>query len=360
MQVNVDREEAGGVQTLVRGVERHYREGGHEVLSAWIVGDPAAAAAAGERIETFHVRPENGPGGRRVHFPSLLKALRLLAAFRPDVVNIHYASANAYYFLLLRRLFGYRVLLSCHGSDVLKPLAHDATLMPRLLGAADAVTGVSPHLVEAIREQGEGRTRPIHLPNGVDTRFWSPREAEGREARDNLELVTVGRLDPVKGFDVLLEAFAKLRAVHPGARLTIIGEGEQGAALAQQAESLGIDGCIDFAGRRSPEDLCALLRRADLFVLPSRSEGMPLSLLEAMACGLPCVATDVGGVAATCGEAGRIVPPENPGALADALSALAGDPQSRQALGKAARERALDFSAAKTFARYEKIARSLA
>ncbi|MFW5634164.1 MAG: glycosyltransferase family 4 protein [Erythrobacter sp.] len=359
MQVNVDREEAGGVQTLVRGVEQHYREAGHTVLSAWIVGSPVAAAAAGERIETFHIRPAHGPRGRRVHFPSLLRALRLLASFRPHVVNIHYASANAFYFLLLRRLFGYRILLSCHGSDVLKPLAHDAALMPRLLGGADTVTGVSPHLVEAIRVSGGDEARPVWLPNGVDTRFWHPGKAEGYSDSDSFELVTVGRLDPVKGFDVLIEAFAILRGRHPGARLTIVGEGEERAALARQAERLGVESCIEFAGRRSPEDLRTLLHRADLFVLPSRSEGMPLSLLEAMACALPCVATDVGGVGATCGEAGRIVAPEDPGALAEAMLAVARDPAARRALGEAARRRALEFSAAKTFARYEEIVRSL-
>lgn len=354
LQVNADRDEAGGVQAMVRSLARHLAGAGHRVQASWSHASGEQSEKSEGRVDPLHVRPAGRKGRRAVHLPSLLRAARLLASFRPDIVNVHYASANALYFLLLRNLFGYRLVVTLHGSDLLDPLEHDRVRLPRLLAGADAVAGVSPVLVERVDGEIAGRDTRF-LPNGVDTAFWSPAERiGGKRANACPRLVAIGRLERVKGFDLLVEAFAKLLEHHPGARLRILGEGSMRGELESRIDALGLGSRVELPGVQPREVVRDLLQRSDLFVLPSRSEGMPLALLEAMACGVPCVACDVGGVARTGGEAVRLVPREDPDALARSLIEIAEDGPLRRALSEAAVARAGEHSAVAALAAHER------
>lgn len=362
LQVNGDRDEAGGVQTLVRGLADHLLDAGHAVTCSWAHGSAGDGIDGAHRIDRLHVRAPPGRAGRALHLPSLMNALRLLAQVRPHVVNIHYASANALYFVLLRPLFGYRLVITCHGSDLFEPLRHDREYLARLLRAADEVTGVSRALTEVMPGLVSETIRPRYLPNGVDTSFWSPTKrcgvGERREERPLL-FAAVGRLEVVKGFDLLIEAFAKVIAQEPRARLVILGEGSQRVALEARIASHGIGAEVALPGARPQEAVRDLLRQADLFVLPSRSEGMPLSLLEAMACGLPCIASDVGGVARTGGDAIHLVPPEDVPELARSMAELAKDAGRRERIGADALGQARRHSSSAALARYERLLRGV-
>lgn len=151
-------------------------------------------------------------------------------------------------------------------------------------------------------------------------------------------IVCVGRLSYEKGFDLLLEAYAQIAGRFPEWRLKIIGDGDLRGALEAQAARLGLAGRVQFAGRLAqPEQH---LRSASLFVLPSRYEGFPNALLEAMALGLPVVSFACPSgpdVIIRDGVDGRLVPAEDPAALATAMTALMADPERRAALGAAAR-----------------------
>lgn len=347
---NVERDEAGGAQAVVRSLGDYLRARGHRVSLGWNSATGAGPSDSGEWAEHFPVRA----GQRRwLHLPTALRLLTRLLRERPDVVNIHFASAAARYFQLFAPWLGYRTVLTCHGSDILRPLPQDVPHLPVILAGADAVTAVSQDISARI---GELRSEvPVSvIANGVDTEFWhpAPRHQPTTGCTEGL-IVAVGRLERVKGFDLLIDALARLNASGTEARLTLIGEGSERAALEQQARAMQVAQRVEFAGRLPREAVRARLHDADVFVLSSRSEGTPLALLEAMATGTACVAASVGGVPASAGTAARLVPPNDPAALDAAIAELLADPQARNEIAKAARDRALAFDVGETHRTYE-------
>ncbi len=356
LYTNVDSAQAGGVQAVVRSLACGLVRRGHRVSSGWAErGLPDRRRNAGW-AEPFHVRRNSA---RWLHLPTAARLILRLLRERPQIVNIHFASPSALYFVALAPWLGYRVVVTCHGSDILRPLPEDAPYLAQVIGGADAVTAVSDDIAAQLVDEGLApRIAPVVIANGVDTHFWHPGPPRQAGDGDRL-LVAVGRLERVKGFDVLIGACAALARRGCRARLVIIGEGSQHESLVQQVARLGVQDMVHFAGRRSPEDIRAYLHEADLFVLPSRSEGMPLALMEAMATGTPAVAADVGGVADTAGNGARLVPPDDPEALAEAVADLLGDPDARAALGKKARARAEAFSVAGAHDAYDALMRDL-
>lgn len=151
----------------------------------------------------------------------------------------------------------------------------------------------------------------------------------------------VGRLDAVKGVPLLLEAFAANRPRHPGARLTIAGDGPARAALEAQAQSLGLTGAVRFTGYLDETAVAALLEASDMLVLPSFAEGLPVVLMEALASQIPVIATQVAGVSELVqdGISGFIVPPGDVETLALRLDRLLSDPELCAAMGKAGRRK---------------------
>jgi glycosyltransferase involved in cell wall biosynthesis len=198
-------------------------------------------------------------------------------------------------------------------------------------------------------------------PHSIRTLYHGAPDV-GREPVDRPTeptLLTIARHDRVKGIDVLLDAM-----LHgsPPTRLVVIGEGAETEALIEQRRRLGLEDRVEL--RTFPWDRRAadVMWAFDGFVLPSRMEGFPVTLVEAMLAGVPVVATDVGSVreAVRPGVTGWIVPPEDPVALAGAIDELVADPQRAAAMGKAARELAVaDFSVDATVASYLDLYRSL-
>lgn len=154
---------------------------------------------------------------------------------------------------------------------------------------------------------------------------------------------TVGRLSPQKGFDILLNAMTDVLEQIPHARLAIAGEGPEEAKLKTQCQNLGIETQVDFLGMRT--DIPSLLQAFDLFVLPSRYESFPISILEVMAASKPIVSTRVDGIPESVSEdeTGLLVPPENAEALATAIITLLKDPALRAKMSTQARTRVESF-----------------
>jgi glycosyltransferase involved in cell wall biosynthesis len=155
-----------------------------------------------------------------------------------------------------------------------------------------------------------------------------------------------GRLVPIKGFDLLLQALPAILDALPASRLLLVGDGPDRPLLEAQARALGVADRVQLVGVHA--QVAPFLAAADLLVAPSRNEGLGKALVEAMALGCPVVATRVGGIPTVVadGETGRLVPPEDPGALAQAVAELLGDPGLRQTMGEAGRRRAEQFSLA--------------
>ncbi len=200
---------------------------------------------------------------------------------------------------------------------------------------------------QTVRREGVPRERIRVIPNAVDTERFrpaSPGERETLRARlgfpASAPLVgCVANLRPVKGHEVLVEAFAAVCARVHEARLALIGEGPIEAPLRERARALGVLDRLHFMGLR--QDVPDLLRAFDIVVLASHSEGLSNALLEAMASGLPTVATAVGGNTELLedGALGMLVPPSYPAAMAAALGELLTSPDRCRRLGAAARDR---------------------
>jgi glycosyltransferase involved in cell wall biosynthesis len=222
----------------------------------------------------------------------------------------------------------------------------------RILRSFDGVIAVTEGLAAALvqsveRQAGAGARRRVAwrvIPNGIDGERLRARAAAGLPAvRNELAavieregggrspvLIAGGRLTRQKGFDLLLAALPAVVARHPDLVLLIAGEGPERPALTAQTGRLGLAGRVRFLGERG--DLAALFSAADALVLPSRSEGSPYVLLEAMALGLPVVAAGAGGVAAMLadGAGGLLVRGGEPPELAGAILRLLANPEEAQ------------------------------
>jgi starch synthase len=220
-----------------------------------------------------------------------------------------------------------------------------------LRGAAGLLVG-PPAEAERLRERyGVPATRITLVPNPVDVARWGAGErARGRSALAlpaSVRLVAwhgqlqVGR----KGLDTLVEAWAAVRARRGGSggaddRLVLVGAGEDEAALRARIEQAQLEGVHLHAGWMDRDGLVDVLAAADLYVFPSRHEGLAVSPIEALAAGLPVVGTNVRGVAEVVDDAGLLVAPGDAAALADALVALLDDDARRAQLARRAREHA--------------------
>jgi glycosyltransferase involved in cell wall biosynthesis len=217
---------------------------------------------------------------------------------------------------------------------------------------------VSPAVAAYLGTLGIPPSRIEVILNGIEP-LPAPRPGAGLRERLGWTqahvVATVGRLEPVKGHGVLLQAIAALRDRRPALRCLLVGDGRERAALERQAATLGIAGLVHFAGFR--QDVPALLAECDLFCLPSLSEGVPYALLEALACGVPALATRVGSLPEILSPelAGRLVPPGDPAALAAAIERAIDRPDEMAALARSGQALVRG-----RFDRAEMIARTLA
>jgi glycosyltransferase involved in cell wall biosynthesis len=267
---------------------------------------------------------------------------RLVAALRPNIVHLHSSKAGLAGRLALRGRVPTVFQPHAWSFEAVEGLVRRAAVLWERAGArwAQALLCVS----EAERRRGEQhgiRGSWCVVPNGVDLDVWPEASDEDRlAARARLGLsdgplvACIGRLSRQKGQDVLVEAWSSVAPRVPDARLVLVGEGPAEASLRRAAGA-----SVDFAGHR--DDVGDWLAAADVIAVPSRWEGMSLSMLEAMARGRSVVATDVAGAREAVGEeAGAIVPPDDAGALADALAERLLRPELAATEGGAARRRA--------------------
>jgi len=294
---------------------------------------------------------------------------RQIAAIAPDVVHLH--SGVWYKASLAARMAGVpRVLHTEHGRGV-----PDPWLFRALDGIAARRTSVVVAVSERLAAQLEatvvkGRAPIVVVPNGVDTALFSPRRDGGRIRAergippDVPVIGSIGRLEPIKGYDIMVEAFERLLADWPNGvtapHLMIAGDGSERARLDQLITSRGLAGRAHLLGWR--DDVHELLATFSFFTMSSRSEGTSVSLLEAMSTGLCPVVTRVGGNEAVLGPAlaHRVVPPESPQALAASWTALLTDPDSLRADSILARERVREaFGLERMVRQYEALYRGV-
>jgi glycosyltransferase involved in cell wall biosynthesis len=269
----------------------------------------------------------------------LARVVRAARCVRPDLVHTHLVHADVYGALSAGRLVSTK-----HNDDPFR--TGPFRFVERLLAArAQRIIAITESLARFQAERvGIPRRKLVTIHYGLD----EPPPAWGTNPHDDVPpdarvVLAVCRLDPQKGLDVAVQAFAHLRDGHADARLVVLGEGPERGPLEELARSLGVP--LHLPGR--VPDVAAWLGRASVLVHPVRWEGFGLAVLEAMLAGLPVVASRVSSLPELVedGVTGLLVPPDDPAALGAALSSVLTDPG---ALGIAGRQRAQErFSVAR-------------
>jgi glycosyltransferase involved in cell wall biosynthesis len=266
--------------------------------------------------------------------PGLVPRLAALCRrWRPDVVHTHNTRALVYAGPAARLARVPWHVHTWHGRDLLGALREK--LLLRLAGKLpDRVVAVSEDAARLMVREGIGAARVRTIWNGIDLeRFAYAGPCPGGP------LVTVARLSPEKDVATLVRAAARICRERPGLALEVAGDGPCLPQLRGLAHELGLNGNVRFLGQVG--DVAGLLARASLFVLPSLTEGVSLTLLEAMARGLPVVATNVGGnpEVVADGQTGLLVPPGDPEALTRAVLQVESDAEAGRRMGDAGRRR---------------------
>jgi glycosyltransferase involved in cell wall biosynthesis len=336
----------------------------------------AGLRAAGHEVEVLGRGPD-GARGPKLLFPlaAVPAAFRALRRFRPEVVQVH-ESDGALVALLtvalrpsldpppvvsallqvsyVEELRAVRPLVAPSGEVLGRPGTVElrfrrlkaplhAALGWLTAALADVVLAPSAATAEEIRRD-YGVERVGVLPNVTGGLPVPSGALEVEEGEPRGYLLFVGRLRIRKGVEVLLAALPALRQRFPGVRLLLAGDGEHRVALEAKAAALGLGTAVAFLGRAGAARVRGLLNGALALVVPSTYEGMPLVVLEAMAAGVPVIASRVSGIPEVVvdGETGWLVPPEDPAALAAALAAVLADPAEAARRGEAGRRRAAE------------------
>jgi glycosyltransferase involved in cell wall biosynthesis len=333
----------GGTPRSVQALALGLRDGGHQVrvVSLFDGGEIAdELRAAGVPVSGLGV--ERHPVGAAWNF------FRLLRRERPLILHTFLFHANLLG-RVLGRLAGVPVVIASERSA--EPSKSSARVwMDHMTWRLATIWTANAEAVAVVLGQRESidRRRIVVIPTAVDTdRFFPhPADPEVRSrlgaARHDTLLISVGRLDKLKGHSTLIEAFALLAAKRSNLRLAMVGEGAERRALESQVAANHLDERVRFVG--AVADVVPYLRAADLFVLASNTEGMPGAILEAMAVALPVVATAVGGTPEVVldGETGALVPPHDPAHFAAAIDRILDDPDSALQMGERGRLRVVE------------------
>ena len=330
----------GGAETQLVNLATRLKERGWDVRVVSMLPPQAFTdelKQAGIPLATLDMR--RGVADPRAVF----RLVKMLREWQPDIVHSHMIHAN----LLARiaRIFYKIPVLICtaHNIDEGGRWREIAYRLTDFL--ADITTNVSQAAVERYISVGAVPKDKIRfMPNGIDTSKFKPDEMARKRLRNELGLdecfvwLAVGRFEEAKDYRNMLQAFSKVVAKKSDVILLLVGQGSLMEEAQELADELDLTDKVRFLGLR--RDVPDLMNAADAYVLSSAWEGMPMVLLEASACGLPIVATDVGGNSEVVldGRTGYIVPSRNPEALALAMEKMmALSPEQRSEMGEAGR-----------------------
>ena len=240
------------------------------------------------------------------------------------------------------------IVVSCRGSQV-QVAPHNpqrAAIRKGICHTFERASGI--HTVcKAIEmeslEYGLDPAKSKIIHPAVDSGFFKPLPPYGRKPESHTRIISIGSLIWVKGYEYALMAIRELLNRGQKIEYLIIGEGHEHQRILYTICDLGLEKHVQLLGKRSPQEVCQLLQKSDIYLLSSLSEGISNAALEAMACGLPIVTTDCGGMeeAVTDGVEGYVVPVRNPQRMAQALEALVCDNSLRAKMGVAARQKIL-------------------
>jgi glycosyltransferase involved in cell wall biosynthesis len=254
---------------------------------------------------------------------------------------VHFATPAASVGMLVKTVFGYSFSFTVHGPDEFYDAA--GYNLPEKILAADFIFCISHYARSQVMKLSPVQAWPKFdvCRLGVDPQRFIP--APKLKQNENCNLLCVGRLTPAKGQAILLASVAQLKQQGIFVTLTLVGMGPDEQSLRQYAEQLDISGQVHFTGAVDQDHILDYYKAADMFVLPSFAEGLPVVLMEAMAMEIPCITTAITGVPELIrsGLDGLLVPASDSEGLTQAILQLVQDPALRQQLGQAGRIRVL-------------------
>jgi len=332
----------GGTERLVIEIVRALRDRMDFIVCC--LDEPGAWAAELAAIGVPVMALSRTPGFQ----PALaLRLSRIMKEHDIDVVHCHHYSPYVYGLLASIIKPGVRLVFTEHGKlSAAGPSRKRQLINPLLSRLPGQIYAVSADLKQHMVDEGFPARCVDVIYNGIDpAERTTPQHCRDARAAlgipENATVIgTVGRLDPVKNLSMLLQAQAMLALRNPEVRTVIVGDGPERAALAAKAIECGVKHLVTFAGYRS--DVRALMPAFDIYVNCSTYEGVSLTILEAMATGLPVVATPVGGnPEVVIDQETGVLAPARARSIADAIAGLAGDSRRRRQMGDAGRWRVI-------------------
>lgn len=279
---------------------------------------------------------------RRIHplsdLRALIQLLRVVREIRPDIIHSNSSKAGTLT-SIAARLTGTPHVFTAHGFQYLEPLPewkrHFFKFLERCVKPyrSFVITVSEADRQRALEDRVISESRSQTIYHSIPPPAFLPRVAARTQLNIPTEGAVVGTIAnhyKTKGLDILLQAFAQLVEKLPNTRLVLIGDGPERHVLENLATDLGIAARVQFIGQK--ENAAQYLKAFDVFVLPSRKEGFPYTLLEALAAGAPIVTTDAGGNPEAVGNAAVVIAPENPGLLSMHIQKLLVDPTLRHDL----------------------------
>lgn len=273
---------------------------------------------------------------------------------KPDIVHTqNFGSCLPAY--VTKKILKIPYLVWGRGNDIYQPSWFIQKTTKLFCNNADAIVALTENMREKISEKCEKEI--FVISNGINLELFFQGDPGVKAQRTTKNIIFVGRLHSVKGVQYLIEAMKQIHDEMPDVTLLLVGEGSERNYLEHLTAMSGLSGCIDFIGRVPHEAIAEYMNRSDIFVLPSISESFGMVNVEAMACGLPVVASRVGGIPdiVTDNVNGYLVEPGNSEAIAEKVLILLRNDQKRQEFSKTNREKAKQYEWGTIVEKLEKI-----
>lgn len=329
-----------GAETMCENLCYALRDQGCKVIAVSLYTEHTPIT---DRLEHTGIRVEYLEKKKGFDFSTIVKLYRLIKKEKPEVVHTHIYAAR--YALPVAVFCGIPSKIHTVHNVAQQEQAKAGKIVNKFLFRHCGVVPVAlseevKKTVEAVYGIPEQKIPVVF--NGINLSKCQVKEDYTK--KKEFIIIHIGRFMDVKNHGLILRSFAKFVKQHPDAKLQLLGEGELREKMEQLAKSLQIDGSVEFAGLQS--NVYPWLHNADVFILPSKFEGMPMTLIEAMGTGLPIIASDVGGVPdmLTDGKDALLIKPSIE-KLLYAMNVLYDDASMRKQLGKNAREKSKLFSA---------------
>jgi glycosyltransferase involved in cell wall biosynthesis len=345
-------EQVNGVARVASRSAAKLSERGHDVR-VWSVGNVPSV-------------PFWGYPGEYLALPTG-KAFREVKAFRPDIIHTHTPFGLGWEAVATAKFLNIPLVGTHHTffDHYLKHINLDFSLMKKIswkylilhYNRYDIVLSPSQALLGEMQRHGLKR-KTLSFPNGIDTDFFTPPQ---NKQGDGMSLIYMGRVSYEKSIDQVIRAFKLINTELPESTLTIVGPGPERKKLESLVQSLGLSKKVFFTGTLHGEAHLKALQAADIFLTASKTDNMPLAVIEAMAVGLPIIGVDALGIPEIVkdGQNGYIVPVDNPEAIAKKTVELLQNNALRTKFSRASRELALEYGEEKNIEALEKIYNSL-